>query len=79
MKHSWLTPARAGGNHPPMSFLEWPSNCWADCVEIWHSLWGVVCATFVKKKNGSFQVTDYDVIRGTASDRFFKEMVFSTA
>ena len=55
-----LTLVRAGGGDaPPMSFLEWPPNGWADRAEILDSLWSILCATFGKKKmTGSGQVTE---------------------
>ena len=41
-------------------------------------LWGILCATF-GEKNGPGQVRSriYDVIRGIASGRLLKEIVFS--
>ena len=46
-----LTLTRAVGSirHPHI-FLKWPPNRQADCAEILHSLWGVLCATFGRKK-----------------------------
>ena len=44
-----LPRARGGGCNPPISFLEWSPNRWADRTKILHSLWGTLCATFGKK------------------------------
>ena len=77
-----ITLARAGGGgvmHPhEFFFLELPSNGWADLADILHSLWGILCVTFDKKYwPGQVRSPSYDVIRGTASDRFLKKIVFS--
>ena len=59
---------------PPLVFLEWPPNRRADRAEIWHSLWGIFYATLVRKMwPGQVRIRSYDVIRGRASDRLFKE------
>ena len=78
-----LTLARGEGMQPPFMsffFLKWPQNRWADGDDILHGLWGILCAT-VGNKFWPDQVRSqsYDVMRGTASGRFFKEIVFSTA
>ena len=79
--HFTLPLARAGRGvmHPPWVFLEWPPNRWADRAQILHSLWGILCAAF-GIKNWPVQVRSrsYDVMRGTTSDRLFKEIVFSS-
>ena len=56
-----LTFVRAGGciNLSPLVFVEWPTNRWAERAEILHSLWGVLCTTFGKKKlTGPGQVAE---------------------
>ena len=58
---SSLTLARAGkgGDATPMSFSRIVAELLADRAEILHSLWGILCATFGKKKmTGSGQVTE---------------------
>ena len=60
-----------------MSFLEWLPNCWADHAEILHSLWGIPCAASGEKIPGQVRSPSYDVIRGIASHRLFKEIVVS--
>ena len=44
-------PGRGGGCHPPPpeGFLRCARNYEADRAEILHSLWGILCATVVKK------------------------------
>ena len=62
LMQSTLTLALAGGSmRPPPPedfFLRCTPNYEADCAEVLHSLWGIFCATFGKKKTGSCQVTD---------------------
>ena len=45
-----LTLARAGGRWAPWDFLWCMPNYESDRAEIWHTLWGIFCATFGKKK-----------------------------
>ena len=57
-----LTLARSGGGGvdatPPWVFLSWTPHRLEDRAEIFHSLWGILCATFGEKKLvGSGQVT----------------------
>ena len=59
---SALTLARSGGggwcNPPPWVFLSWTQHRLEDRAENFHSLWGILCATFGEKKLvGSGQVT----------------------
>ena len=56
-----LTLARSGGVDappPPWVFLSWTSHRLEDRAEIFHNLWGILCATFGEKNLvGSGQVT----------------------
>ena len=57
-----LTLARSGGGGlmqpPPRVFLSWTPHRLEDRAEIFHSLWGILCATFGEKNLvGSGQVT----------------------
>ena len=73
-----LTPTSGGEGATPMSFSEMCTECWADHAEILHRLWGILCTTFGEKFwLGQFRPQSYDVIRGIASNRLFKEIVFS--
>ena len=49
-----------GGCHPPLEvFMRCTPNYAADRAEMLHSLWGILCATFGKKKlTRSCQVTE---------------------
>ena len=48
-----------GVDAPPEGFLRCTPNYEADRADIWHSLWGILCATFGKKiLTGLCQVTD---------------------
>ena len=53
-------PGRGGVDAtPPEVFLRCTPNYEADRAEILHTLWGILCATFGKKKlTGSCQVTE---------------------
>ena len=63
---------------PPMNFLKWSPNHFVDRDEVLHKLWAILRTTFDSNFfPGQFRSLSYDVIRGIASDRFFKEMVFS--
>ena len=54
-----FNPRPCRGDATPVSFLRCPPNYEADRAEILHSLWGIFCATFGKKKLiGSYQVTE---------------------
>ena len=39
-----------GGMQPPVVFMKWPPNGWADRAEILHILGGILFATFGKTK-----------------------------
>ena len=58
-----------------MSFLKCPSIRLVDYAEIIHRLWDIFCV-IVDIKTDPVRSHSYDVIRGTASDRFFKGIVF---
>ena len=57
----WLNPRPVRGgwcNPPPWVFLSWTPHRLEDRAEIFHSLWGILCATFGEKNLvGSGQVT----------------------
>ena len=56
---------------PPWAFLSWTPHRLEYRAEIFHSLWGIFCATFgTKKWSGQVRSRSYDVIRGTTSDKF---------
>ena len=74
-----LTLALAGGgvDATPREdfFLRCHPNYEADRAEIWHRLWGILCATFGKKIwPGLVRSRSYDVTRGTRSGHFLREI-----
>ena len=73
------SPWRGGGvdaTLPPEVVLRCTPNHEADRAEILHSLWGIPCATFSKKKiwPGHARSRSYDVTRGTRSGHFLREI-----
>ena len=57
---------------PPKVFLRWPKTGGAQRRQTWHSLRGILCASFGGKIwSGHVRSRSYDVISGTISDRFF--------
>ena len=64
-----LTLASGGGGElmqPPMSFSELDVTRLEYRAEILHKLWGVFCATLVKKNwSGQVRSRSYDVTKGT--------------
>ena len=55
-----------GWCNPPWVFLSWTPHR----AEIFHSLWGIFCATFGEKNwSGHVRSRSYDVIRGTTFDK----------
>ena len=57
---SYINPCLRGGGGWCKScvFLKWLLKCWADCAEILHSSWGILCEDFVEKVTRSSQVTE---------------------
>ena len=64
---------------PPMTFSVMAAEPlhWADCTEVMHSLWDILCATFAIFWLRQIRSQNYNVMRGKASDRFFKQIALS--
>ena len=68
----WVLTLASGGGlmYPPWVFLSWTPHRLEHRAEIFHSLWGIIYATFGKQIwSGQVRSWSYEVIRGSTFDK----------